>query len=111
MNISFHDEQLSPVFNFYAENNTLRIDFITEIGEPYITLSTNLGIGYMDFNEVFVKQTDSHKDLADLLVDNGCLEKQELVQQAGYCTYRLYKIKGHLLDKLNTFMVDKFENN
>ena len=78
--------------NMYANNNSLALSLITDIGEPFCNLTVNLPESIICANEstAFV-DTNNCPWAEQFIAENGLGSPTGYVGASGFCRYPLYK--------------------
>lgn len=74
------------------QNDSACITLIEKDLSEYLTITTNLNNDHQDHESIFIKQSDDHLELAELMVNLGLLVQTEVIAGSGYNSYRLYKM-------------------
>lgn len=75
----------------YASNGNLAVEVLCTNGEPWSTLTVNLG-GPLPADMAFIDSNNNSAELIEACEKAGYIKPSPIVENSGFCTYRAYWI-------------------
>lgn len=98
INLWGEEDEVFFDFDTYANNDTMAVELVTTMGEPYATVSTNLPESEdLPDGEFFLKDWSENEPIAKALIDMGAIIPTGKSASSGFVTAKSYKINPEYL--------------
>lgn len=98
MNLWGEEDEVFFDLDTYANNDTMAVELVTTMGEPYATVSTNLPESEdLPEGEFFLKDWSENEPIAKALIDMGAIIPTGKSASSGFVVAKSYKINPEYL--------------
>lgn len=90
--IRAYDENLNLVTDRYSQNHRLAIQVVSEDGEPFGVLTTNLPNVQLAADEIIVKTIDENEPMREPALASGLFEDTGRRVQSGFSQFEVWRL-------------------